>query len=617
MSGLIGLVGLLVCWNVSAASMGRENALRDHPVPYLALHGEDPIHWQEWGPAVMAAAQRDNRIVLLSIGYFSCHWCHVMQRESFRHEAIADLANQHFIFVKVDKEMHPVLDHAMMSFAQSLLGRAGWPLNVFLTPDGLPIHALLYVPPDQFLQVLERLQVLWSDNESELRQLVDQFPWQTTSLSSGPVEEKAIKRLLNSARTRILAQGDLFQGGFGVQNKFPSVPQLAFLLAAQQAAPDDVTQEFLVTTLDAMAHLGLRDHLAGGFFRYTVDPGWEIPHFEKMLYDNALLANLYLEAGRMWGREDYLSVARETLDFLQRDMWKDGALVSSLSAVDDRQIEGGAYLWSPDEVRRVLTEDEFRVADAVWGVSQPTELEAGNHLRQFRTLPEAAHFLALEVTEVTRLLARSRARLFVARSQRIVPVDDKRVSGWNGLALSAFARAARHLSEPRYADTAATLQRFLQDRVMAVAEDGTLSLARAEVHGSPRGRGSLEDYAYVAQGFHDWAELTGDKADYVQAAQVAQAGWAANVEGTGWRSSPELVRTLPDVVPLLADGPTPSPSAVMLQVSHQLARRLGDRGWSESLHRVRQWGFDEVTRDPFQYATQLIVLMQEWSVPSD
>ncbi|MXX15834.1 MAG: DUF255 domain-containing protein [Gammaproteobacteria bacterium] len=215
---LLALAGLMTIWLSPETAAAADNTLKDHPVPYLALHGEDPIHWQEWGPGVMEAARRDNRIVLVSIGYFSCHWCHVMQRESFQDPDIAGIANRHFIFVKVDREMHPALDDAMMSFAQSTLGQAGWPLNVFITPDGSPIYALLYLPPDRFRQVLERLQALWSGSEAELRRMVESFPWKPQAASSAPADDLEIQRLLASARRQVLDHGDHFQGGFGTQS---------------------------------------------------------------------------------------------------------------------------------------------------------------------------------------------------------------------------------------------------------------------------------------------------------------------------------------------------------------------------------------------------------------
>ncbi len=601
-------------WVSQGVAIAQENALRNHPVPYLALHGEDPIHWHEWGPEVMAKARQENRLVLLSIGYFSCHWCHVMQRESFHNPEIAGFANQYFIPVKVDREMNPALDHAMMSFAETILGRAGWPLNVFLTPDGAPVYALLYQPPEQFLQSLQRLHSLWSEKETELRRLVDNFPWQPDPKTLIPVEDADLQALLMRARQQILEQGDTFQGGFGSQSKFPSVPQVGFLLAAQAHLPDDEARHFLITTLDAMMQYGLRDHLSGGFYRYAVDPGWQIPHFEKMLYDNAMLAMLYLEAGQILDREDYLTVGKETLDFMHNYMWLDGALVSSLSAVDEHDVEGGAYLWHPSELRQLLTASEFAVADAVWGVSQPAEFEAGNHLRQFRNMAEAAAFLNLEVAETERLLARCREKLLTVRAARQVPVDQKLVSGWNGLALSAFARAVRYFPHGHYRHIAAELQTFLTERVMR--EGDAPDLARAEVAGTPRGRGSLEDYAYVSQGLHDWAVLTGNRTDYDRATEVARAGWAKHLSEAGWRRGPELVRTLPDVVPLMEDGPMPSPSAVLLKVSRALSEYQGDGEWSEEVRRVSRWGFGEVRESPYWYASQLALFLPDSSLES-
>jgi uncharacterized protein YyaL (SSP411 family) len=587
----------------------QENELKDHPVPYLALHGDDPIQWLEWGPEVMAEAKRSNRIVLLSIGYFSCHWCHVMQRESFQDPEIAEFANRHFLFVKVDKEMHPVLDDAMMSFAQATIGRGGWPLNVFVTPEGSPIHALLYLPPERFHEVLIRVQTVWETDGERLQELVSRLPWSEQSATAESPDASAIAEVVASGRSQMLERADYFQGGFGSQSKFPSAPQLAFLLAAQEVSPNEETREFLVTTLDAMAGLGLWDHLAGGFFRYTVDPGWEIPHFEKMLYDNASLANLYLDAGRILGRDDYLEVALGTLDFMRRFMWQNGALVSSLSAVDNNDVEGGAYLWQTDALRQLLDDDEFAIADESWNIARPAELEAGNHLRQVRSPAEVAARLDREVAEVEAVLSRIKDKLLGARLAREIPVDNKLVSGWNGLALAAYARAAVLYPDSPHGETSARLREFLTTRALTLSNGG-VSLARAIVGDSPRGEGALEDYAYVAMGLYQWALFTGEPADFELAAMVARSGWEMGFDGSGWRRSPGLVRTIPETVPVVEDGPTVSPSASLLKVSRLLAEQLGDEAWLRQMEEVKGLGFAETLTAPYWYAGQLEALMR-------
>ncbi len=601
---------LMLCAAIDQA-MAASNQLRGHPVPYLALHGDDPIHWQEWGPEVMERARREDKVVLLSIGYYSCHWCHVMQRESFQNSDIAEFVNEHFIFVKVDKEMNPLLDDAMMSFAQATIRRGGWPLNVFIAPTGSPIYALIYLPPEQFRLVLERMKTIWETDRDALLALVERLTWDAEAEAIRAPRDGEIETLQLSARQRIMRRADQFQGGFGSQSKFPSVPQLRFLLEAAERYPDEESAEFLTTTLNAMVELGLRDHLAGGFFRYTVDPGWEIPHFEKMLYDNVSLAQLFLDAGRVFERQDYLEVAQETLRFMRDRMWGDSALMSSLSAVDDKDIEGGYYLWQTDELRELLTAQEYAAADAAWGVARPPDLEAGNHIRQLRGMEEAAKKLGQPLAETKALLRTAGEKLLTARDLRGLPVDYKQVSGWNGLALAVFTDAAEIFPDDGFAETAAKLQHFLVEEALKNEGSEKLSLARAIVDGEPHGVGSLEDYAYVALGLARWAQSTGMADDITRAAAVARAGWSRYFEGNGWRRSPGLVRTIPEVVPVFTDGATLSPSTVLVDISGWLAAQLDDEAWASQVQKARFGGLDRLAEEPYWYVGQLVLLMRD------
>ena len=370
----------------TAQAAALENQLRQHPSPYLALHGNDPVAWQEWNAASVERARREGKLLYLSIGYFSCHWCHVMQRESYQNAQIARTLNEHVIPVKVDRELEPALDARLIEFAEKTRGMSGWPLNVFVTPDGHPLYATLYHPPEEFHKILLRIEQLWRTDRARLTALARI----EAVAPQGPGKPEA-----NAAQARALADqvvaealkaADSVQGGFGEQSKFPQSPQLAFLLAhyertsvlSRAEGQDPRLKEFLLLTLDAMAGNGLQDHLGGGFFRYTVDPSWKTPHFEKMLYDNAQLARLYRNAARVFGRDDYRHIASRTLDFMLRELSApSGAFIAALSALDDRGVEGGYYLWNTADLEKLLAPEEpasYRLFD---GMRDAATVETG------------------------------------------------------------------------------------------------------------------------------------------------------------------------------------------------------------------------------------------------
>ena len=341
-----------------------ENQLKHHPAPYLAMHGDDPVHWQQWNAQTLERARRENKPLFVSVGFFSCYWCHVMQRESFRDNEVARMLNDLFIPVIVDRELDPALDAQLLQFVERFRGAAGWPLNVFISPQGYPILGGVYFPRQEFVAVLARLAQSWKDEPGRLSALAEQAalePSQSPS-AAAPTGAAASTALNHQA----LELADHLSGGFGEQNKFPMSAQLLALLASYEAQPDSRLGEHLQLTLDRMSALGLRDHLSGGFFRYTTDPAWRTPHFEKMLYDNALLATVYLRAARIFQRPDYERIARETLDFMLTHLRDpQGGFYSSLSAVDELGVEGAYYLWNEPTLQTVLNESDIAAARAV------------------------------------------------------------------------------------------------------------------------------------------------------------------------------------------------------------------------------------------------------------
>jgi len=599
-SMLASLALMLVLVVQAHAEQAAGNQLRDHPSPYLALHGNDPVAWQDWSEAVLDRARAENKLVLLSVGYFSCHWCHVMQRESYQDPEVAALLNEAFIPVKIDRELEEALDDRLITFAEETRGRAGWPLNVFLTPEGRPLFATLYEPRERFLAILRQLQALWRDDPAALRRLVAQEADQPEILVVHAWQPGEVQELASALQEQALALADPLHGGFGEQQKFPSVPQLRVLLARQRQHPEPQLAAFLTTTLDEMARRGLYDHVGGGFFRYTVDPDWHTPHFEKMLYDNALLARLYLEAAGVLGRPDWREITRQTLDFMLREMaTPDGMLVAALSALDDSGVEGGYYTWRRDELSRLLDVTEYAAVDRLWLASGAGPF-AGGHLP----------FPREDSPGETPILAGVASKLLAARQgERGIPVDDKRLAGWNGLALTTFATAAGVFGDDAYR---AQAQR-IRDDLLAGLWDGQ-RLWRARYDGRPLGQASLADYAYVAEGLWAWYGISGEAADLAQLLAVLDAAWRRYSTAAGWVSGET---GLPDGprVPAGMDGPMPASSAVLLEVTLAAAAASGRDDLMAQARQALGWGAGQFADNPYLYASH-IGLLAAYATPA-
>ena len=587
-----------------------ENQLRQHPSPYLALHGDDPVAWQEWNAASVERARREGKLLYLSIGYFSCHWCHVMQRESYRNAQIARYLNEHVIPVKVDRELEPALDVRLIEFVEKTRGMSGWPLNVFVTPDGHPLYATLYHPPQEFQKILERIEQLWQNDRARLTALAHIEEAAPQGPGKPEVNGAQARALADRVVAEALKAADSVQGGFGEQSKFPQVPQLAFLLTHYERTQDSRLREFLLLTLDAMAGNGLQDHLGGGFFRYTVDPSWKTPHFEKMLYDNAQLARLYRDAARVFGRDDYRHVATRTLDFLLRELRApSGAFIAALSALDDKGVEGGYYLWSTAELERLLTPVEREIYRLHTGMIDAAPFESG--YLPLRALPaaEIAAQRKQELADVEKQIVSAEDKLRTARAQRVLQRDSKELAAWNGLALAAFAEAAQATKDPRHRAAAQAVRDVLVKQLW----DGK-SLVRSRVHGKASGKVALEDYAYVALGLSAWAELTGEARDVVLAHAVANAAWKRFYGPKGFRleeSSLLATETRQDV---LSDGPMPSQSAVLAEVSLRLADKIGDRALRRQTLAALNSGNAVISANPFWYATPVNTLLRAAAV---
>jgi uncharacterized protein YyaL (SSP411 family) len=511
----------------------RLNALAGEKSPYLLQHASNPVDWRPWRDAeTLALARREDKPVFLSIGYATCHWCHVMERESFEDGETARILNAQFIPVKVDREERPDVDRVCMAAVQGLIGGGGWPLSVWLTPDGRPFYGGTYFPPEPrhglpaFRDVLNALARAWTERRAEIETTAGELAGLVAGWVAPP--PAAVPRVPPSpgdseaaAARELRGQYDPVHGGFGGAPKFPRSEAVRFLLRLHARTGDAEALAMAETTLDRMARGGIFDPLGGGFARYATDAAWRIPHFEKMLYDNALLARAYLEAWQVTGREAHARTARAVLDYVLRDMTGPGGAFHSAEDADSEGVEGRFYVWTPAEVEAVLGRADGALACRFFGVTSEGNFEGGASVP---CVPEPLEAFArregAEPAEVESRLARARRALFEARARRVRPRrDDKVLTAWNALMISSLACGARVLDEPRYAAAAAAAARFLLANLRR--GDGRL-LARWR-DGEARYPAYLDDHAFLAAALLDLYETDFDPAWFREAARL-QAG---------------------------------------------------------------------------------------------
>ncbi|NUV61989.1 thioredoxin domain-containing protein [Streptomyces sp. CAI-85] len=487
------------------------NRLADETSPYLLQHAENPVDWWPWSPEAFEEARRRDVPVLLSVGYSSCHWCHVMAHESFEDQETADLVNAGFVAVKVDREERPDVDAVYMEAVQAATGQGGWPMTVFLTPDAEPFYFGTYFPPaprhgmPSFRQVLEGVRQAWDGRRDEVAEvagkIVRDLSGREISYGDGspPGEQQQAQALLGLTR-----EYDAQRGGFGGAPKFPPSMVIEFLLRHHARTGAEGALQMARDTCERMARGGLYDQLGGGFARYSVDRDWIVPHFEKMLYDNALLCRVYAHLWRATGSEPARRVALETADFMVRELrTAEGGFASALDADSDdgtgRHVEGAYYVWTPGQLAEVLGEDDARTAAEYFGVTEEGTFEEGASVLQ---LPQQEGVFDAEK------VAGIRARLLARRAERPAPGrDDKVVAAWNGLAIAALAETGAYFGRPDLVEAAVGAADLLvrlhlddQARLFRTSKDG-----RAGAHA-----GVLEDYGDVAEGFLALASVTGE-----------------------------------------------------------------------------------------------------------
>ena len=480
------------------------NRLSNETSPYLLQHANNPVDWYPWGPEALERAAAEDKPILLSVGYSACHWCHVMERESFENDDIARQMNESFISVKVDREERPDIDSIYMTAVQAMTGRGGWPMTVFLTPDGKPFYGGTYFPPQDrggmpgFPRVLEAMADAYRENRDAVDSATDGLLEQMRRVSAfSPRGDRLVAPDdLSRAFTGLASQFDDRHGGLGMEPKFPQPMVYEFLLRYYARTGDLQALRIVELTLDRMALGGIYDQLGGGFHRYSTDAFWLVPHFEKMLYDNALLVKLYLHAYQATGKPLYRRVVEETLAYVTREMTDPSGGFYSAQDADSEGEEGKYFVWRPEHLVRILGRDDAEIVNRYYGVTEVGNFEGRSILHVTESLSDLARELGMSEDELTEVIDRSRARLLEERALRVKPgLDDKVITSWNGLMMGAFAEAAAVLDRPDYAAIAAKNASFL---LGALTRDGRL--LRSYKDGRAGGQGFLEDYAFVVSG---------------------------------------------------------------------------------------------------------------------
>ncbi|MCE3222964.1 MAG: uncharacterized protein K0S58_1144 [Nitrospira sp.] len=591
------------------------NRLIHQTSPYLLQHAHNPVDWYPWGPEALAQAARLKRPILLSIGYSSCHWCHVMERESFENESIARLMNDHFVCVKVDREERPDLDEIYMQATLALnRNQGGWPMTVFLTPDQKPFFAGTYFPPEDrwgrpgFPTLLKKIAEYWEKDQAGVLSQASSLTARLQEGGHAPSPTTVGEAELDTAVTQFAEDFDAKHGGFGGAPKFPPATGLSLLLHCHHRTKDPHTLTMVRTTLDAMAAGGIYDQIGGGFARYSTDERWLVPHFEKMLYDNALLARVYVEAYQVTGDANYRRVACETLDYILKEMTSPEGGFYSATDADSEGVEGRFFVWTPDEIRAAVENDEdARRFCAYYDVTPGGNWEHKNVLHTPKTVEAVAKELGITADELQQTVARVKPLVYAARAARIAPgLDDKVITAWNGMMISAMAEAGRVFELPRYRDAAQRASDFL----LAGLSKPDGRLLRTYRAGTAHLDAYLEDYAYFAEGLIETYEAGGNERYLSAAIRLAERMLAdfADAKHGGFFTTATDHEALIMRSREGPDGATPSGNAVAASILARLAYHFDrDEFRQAAAAAVRAYG-RQIARYPRAFAKSLLVV---------
>ena len=589
------------------------NRLIHESSPYLLQHAHNPVDWHPWGEEALEKAKGENKPILLSIGYSACHWCHVMEKESFENGEIAALMNENFVNIKVDREERPDLDELYMNAVQMLTGRGGWPMTVFLTPEGKPFFGGTYFPPEDrygvpgFPKVLKAVAQAYRERANEVAQSVEQILTALSRLTSFTESSRSFSPEIMAESAENLSQAyDPEYGGFGRAPKFPNAGVFELFLRAYRKSKNERFLQIVAHTLTKMAEGGIYDHLGGGFHRYSVDTKWLVPHFEKMLYDNAQLLRIYAQLFSITQASLFKRVVAETCAYLLREMLHpEGGFYSTQDADSDGE-EGKFFVWTQDEVMRILGEETGEIFCRVYDVSAPGNFEGKNILHPILTVEQAAKLFRQETAAIERRLEEARVKLFHEREKRVKPFrDEKILVSWNGLMLSGLAEASKILPGTSGLAAAARTVEFVfshmfqETLLLHVYKDGKAKLL-----------GYLDDYAFFAAGLLDLYEVTQDNSTLQRSIKLMETMirefWDDSHGAffyTGKSHAPLISRTKPTF-----DGSVPSGNAVATQLLLRLYHYTAREEYLIKAEKILRLHYDAMEQQPFGFAHMLSAL---------
>jgi uncharacterized protein len=589
------------------------NRLIHETSPYLLQHAHNPVDWYPWGDEAFDRARREDKPILLSIGYSACHWCHVMERESFENEKIAALMNEKFVNIKVDREERPDLDEIYMNAVQVLTGRGGWPMTMFLTPQGKPFYGGTYFPPADrqgmpgFPRILLGVAEAYRERKADVDKSVSEILAVLQRMSQPQPSDRAFapEIILESAE-KLAHAYDWDNGGLGQAPKFPNAGVYELFLRAHHHSKNPRHLEMVAHTLMKMARGGIYDHLGGGFHRYSVDAKWLVPHFEKMLYDNAQLTRIYAQAYVITREPLFKSVVEETIVYLLREMRDvEGAFYSTQDA-DSEGEEGKFFVWAPAEINRLLGEEQGEIFSRLYDVTEQGNFEEKNILHPILTVDQASQFFRKDRAEIEALIAAAKQRLFVEREKRVKPFrDEKIIAAWNGLMLSGFAEAIKILDNPAHVEAATATVDFIFDKMF---RDGFLLHTYKD--GQAKLLGFLDDYAFVIVGLLDLYEATFDRALLERAGQLAEimiGEFADERDGgffyTGKSHEALIARAKP-----VFDASIPSGNAMAAQALLRLYHFTAKDEYRARAENLLRAYYDAMASQPFGFAHLLCAL---------
>ena len=597
------------------------NRLIHEKSPYLLQHAENPVDWYAWGEEAFEKARKENKPIFLSIGYSTCHWCHVMAHESFENPEVARLMNEVFICIKVDREERPDIDNIYMRVCQMMTGSGGWPLTILMTPDKKPFFAGTYIPREShhgrlgMLDLIPRIKEVWDTQHDDILESADKITARLNQLSQGSTGDELDKSTLKTAYEQLSGRFSEQYGGFGNAPKFPSPQNFLFLLRYWQSTNDEKALRMVVKTLQSMQEGGIYDHIGFGFHRYSTDSHWLVPHFEKMLYDQAMLAMAYIEAYQATGKNELRETAKEIFTYVLRDMTDAKGGFYSAEDADSEGVEGKFYVWTEDEIRKVLKEEEADLIINVYNIDKTGNFRdeasgkntGANILHLEKTLTEVAFKNKTSVDELKEHVETARQKLFTARNKRIHPhKDDKILTDWNGLMIAALAKGAQVCNEPEYADAAKRAADFILTDMRR--QDGRILHRYRDGHAAILA--NVDDYAFLIWGLLELYETVFD-VHYLQTAldlnnEMIKHFWDEQDGGFYFTAddAEELIVRQKEIY----DGAIPSGNSIAVLNLFRLARITADADLEDKANKIMLAFSKDVKSVPSGYTQMMVAL---------